>query len=132
MRWLSGSLAAPDMNLERVGSFFGDKHQFPGIDHLRRIAHVEVPVNVRPAGDLAKELAYENYPSAGREKAVADVAGGRTIGFSKEQAGQIPGFRVSPVGVVEEREHIIIIHDMNFEHRDGQGGGVGKANDRLG
>ena len=28
-----------------------------------------------------------------------------------------------PFGVVEEREKIIIVHDMNFEHRDGQGRG---------
>ena len=54
---------------------------------------------------------------------MADVAGGRAIVFPKEQAGQIPGLRVSPIGVVEEREKIRVIHDMTFEHKDGRGGG---------
>ena len=57
------------------------------------------------------------------EKAVADVACGKAIVVPKEQVGQVPGLRVSPVGVVEKRENTRIIHDMTFEHRDGQGGG---------
>ena len=30
--------------------------------------------------------------------------------------------RVSPVEVIEQREKMIIIHQMTFEHRDGHGG----------
>ena len=51
------------------------------------------------------------------------MACGGGIGFPKEQTGQVPGLRVLPVGVVEEREKIRIIHDMTFEHGDEQGGG---------
>ena len=61
---------------------------------------------------------------------MADVAGGRAIFYPKEQAGQVPGLRVSPTGVGEERESITIIHDMTFEHR--ARGGVGECDDRLG
>ena len=91
-------------------AFFGDKHSFPGIDNLKHIARVGVPVDVLSGGDLAKELAYENHSSAETnvgavwDMAVAAVAGGRAIGFPKEQAGQVPRLRVSPVGVVEEGE----------------------------
>ena len=49
------------MDPERVQAFFGDKHQFPGIDNLRHIARVVVPVDVRPGGNLTKELTYENH-----------------------------------------------------------------------
>ena len=86
-------MTAPHMNPERVEAFFGDKHSLPGIDNLKHIACVGVPVDVLPGGDLAKELAYENHSSEGkiveavRDKAVADVAGGRAIVFPKEQAG---------------------------------------------
>ena len=129
VRWLGGPLTAPHMDPERVEAFFGDKHSFPGIEHLKHIARVGVPVDVLPGGDLAKELEYGNHSSANNfgeavwKKAVADVACGRAIVFPKEQADQVPGLRVSPVGVVEEREKIRIIHDMTFEHRDGHGGG---------
>ena len=126
------------MNPEQVEAFFTDMHSFPGINTLKPIALIGVPVDVLPGGDLAKELAYENHSSAENiveavwDKAVVDVAGGRAIGFPEEQAGQVPGLRVSPVGVVEELEKIRIIHDMTFEHRSGQGGGVGKCDERLG
>ena len=85
------------MNPERVQAFFGDKHQFPGIDNVRHIASVGVPVNVQPGEDLTKELAYEKHSSTKKfneavwEKADADVAGGRAIVFPKEQAGQVRG-----------------------------------------
>ena len=92
MRLLGGSLTASHMYPGRVQAFFGDKHQLPGID------------NLRPGGNLTKELIYENNSSAQKfhvavwEKAVADVASGRAIVFPKEQAGQVEGLRVSPVG----------------------------------
>ena len=57
------------------------------------------------------------------EKAVADVLSGRVIVLPKEQAVQVEGSLVSPVGVVEEREKMRIVNDMAFEHRDGNGRG---------
>lgn len=55
-------------------------------------------------------------------KAFADVACGRAIIFPKDVAEQVAGLFVPPVGIVEDRERILIIHDMTFEHGDGQGG----------
>ena len=46
-----------------------------------------------------------------------DIASGRAVVFPKGQAGQVQGLWVSPVGVVEERENILIIHDVIVEHR---------------
>ena len=117
------------MDPERVQASFGDRHPFSGIDNLRHIARVGVPVDVRPGGNLTKEFTYGNHFSAQNfhvavwDKAVADVASDCAIVLPKEQVGQVKGMRVSPVGVVEERENIRIIHDMTFEHRDGRGGG---------
>ena len=51
--------------------------------------------------------------------------------FPKGADGAGSELRVSPVGVVEVREHIIIILDMTFEERDGHGGGVGECVDGL-
>ena len=56
------------------------------------------------------------------EEAVADVVCGRVIGFPKEQAGQVPGLRVSSVAVVDKREKIRNMYDMTSEHRGGHGG----------
>ena len=42
---------------------------------------------------------------------------------------QVPGLRVSPVGVVEKSEKIPIIHDTTFKQSDGHGGEVGKSDD---
>ena len=129
VRCLGESLTAPHMDPEHVQAFFEDLHQFPGIYNLRHIARVGVSVDVRPDGDLTKELTYGNRSSAQKfhvaawEKEVAGVASGRAIVFPKEQAGKVEGWRVSPVRVVEEREKLRIIYDMTFEHRDGSGGG---------
>ena len=101
-------------------------------------------MDVLPGGHLTKELEFENTSSAGKfheevcQKAVAEVACGREIVFPKEHAGQVPGLRVSPAGVVEERENLIrIIHDKNYSRHDvrTQGwvrGRVGECDDRLG
>lgn len=126
VRGLDRSLTAPCIDPERVEALFGNKHNFPGIDHLKHIARIGVPVDVLPGGDLTKELEYGNHPSAidvdetGWEQVVADVAGGRAIGFPKEQAGQVLGLQVSLLGVVEEHENIRIVHDVTFEHSDGE------------
>lgn len=118
------------MDPERLEVFFGGKHSsFPKIDHLKHFARVGVPVDVPPGGNLAKELEYGNSPSAGTideavwENTVADVAGGRAIVFPNGKAEQVPGLRVSPLVIVEERENRTLFHDMTFEHRDGHGGG---------
>ena len=92
------------MNPERVEAFFGDKHRLPKIDQIKHIASVGVPVDVLPGSYLTKELECEKHSSAEKlhldewQNAVADVARGRAIVFLKEQEGQVPGLRVSPVG----------------------------------
>lgn len=56
------------------------------------------------------------------EKAVVDVAGSRAIGFPKEQAGKVPGQRVSPAGVVEAREYIFdAVFVENFRRAEKRG-----------
>ena len=103
------------MDPELVQVFCGDRHQFSEIDNLRHKARVGVPVDVRPGGKLTKKLEYGNHSSAPKrqvavwEKAIADVASGRAIGFPKEQAGQVEGLRVSAIGVVEDWENVKII-----------------------
>ena len=85
-----------------------DEQEFPGIGRLMHITQVGVQVDMRPGGDPTKELAHEtrsssqNFYGAVRESAVANVACGRATALPKEQAGQVPGLRMSPVGVVEE------------------------------
>ena len=54
--------------------------------------------------------------------AVANVACGRATGFSKEQAEQVPGLRVSPVGVVEEGKKVRFVYDLTSGQKDGNGG----------
>ena len=64
VRWLERPLTEPYMDPERVQAFFVDRHQFPGIDNLRHIARAGVPVDVRPGGNITKELIHENNSSA--------------------------------------------------------------------
>lgn len=47
-----------------------------------------------------------------------DVILGRTIVFAVTPAKEVVGLRLSPVGVVEEKEKMQVIHDLTF------GGGV--------
>lgn len=63
VRWLVGSLTALHLNLERVEAFFGDKRRFPGNGNLKYITRVGVPVDVRPGGNLSKELSHGNHLS---------------------------------------------------------------------
>ena len=62
--------------------------------------------------NLARELAYGNNRSAkiyGKEvlaKAMADVALGRAIVLPAGQARDVMVLRISPVGVVEEKEKL--------------------------
>ena len=90
-------LTAPNMDPARVEAFFGDKHSFPGIEMLKQIARVGVPVDVLPGGDLAKELEYGNHSRANNfgvaawEKAVADVACGRAIVFPRSRRSKFRG-----------------------------------------
>ena len=104
---------------------------------MKHIAHVGVPVNILPGGDLTKVLAHENRSGVGKfdeivwEKALADVEGGKAIVFPKQQAGQVPGLRVSPIGIVEEHKKIRYPrHD--FSSTETGNTGVGECGDRLG
>ena len=69
------------------------------------------------------------------EKAVADVACGKAIVVPKEQVGQVPGLRVSPVGIAEEREKTMNYPQHDFRaiaQRRARRGGVGECDDTLG
>ena len=106
-----------------------DKHQFPGIGHCARRG-----ASGRAAGgDLDKGLGSHTDTIQAQRRlttwrgggTLVDVACGQTIVFSKEQAGQVPGLRVPPVKVVQEREKLRLIHFITSEHRNGQGRGGG-------
>ena len=56
------------------------------------------------------------------------MEGGRAICFPEKQAEHVPRLLVSPVGELEEREKIRIIHDVTFEHGNG-GGSVRSTTD---
>ena len=87
---------------------------------LLRALSPGVPVDVHKGGDLHAELLYENHPSSGlhsspiHEKIVSDVIDGRAIVFKRQFAHDIIGFRVSPLGVVEQPK-LRIIHDLTFD-----------------
>eukprot|EP00752_Nemacystus_decipiens_P006649 g5977.t1 len=125
---------------ERVGEFFGGRHGYPEWERLVEIAEVGVPLSsVRSGGDLERELEYGNHRSAAEEepavwdKVLRDVATGKALVFPKRMAGQIPGLRVSPMGVVKEKEgKTREIHDLTVEAGEGRtpqdaaaGGGQG-------
>ena len=82
---------------------------------------------------MGSELAYGNHRSALKHrgevlrKAATDVAMGRTIALPAAQAHEVEAMRISPVGVVEEREKLRVIHGLTFggqaSAREGRGGG---------
>ena len=49
------------------------------------------------------------------KKAATEVAMGKTIVFPVTQTHEIRGLRISPVGVVEEKEKLRVIHDLTFD-----------------
>eukprot|EP00752_Nemacystus_decipiens_P007888 g7048.t1 len=116
------------MDASRVGEFFGGRHGYPEWERLVEIAEVGVPLSsVRSGGDLERELEYGNHRSAAEEepavweKVLRDVATGKALVFPKRMAGQIPGLRVSPMGVVKEKEgKIREIHDLTVEVGEGR------------
>lgn len=52
-------------------------------------------------------------------KVITDVINGRAIVFDKHRAHQIRQLRISPVGLMEEKNRII--HDLSFPHNDWDG-----------
>lgn len=100
------------------------------------MARVEVQVDVGPGGNLERGVRYGNHGNAEKvadetmAEARADVAKGRTIVFHMLRAGDMKGLRVTPVGVVEEKETRLIKHDMTFA--GSKGGGEGSVNDMAG
>ena len=55
-----GPLAAGHMCLDRVETPFGGKYGFQGIEKLKHIAFVRVPIDLRPMGYLTNVFAYGN------------------------------------------------------------------------
>lgn len=127
---LGGVLSAPHMDENRVERFFVEKHRYPEGELLLQMARVGTPLSsVGPGGDLGQELAYGNHCSVDEfekevwEKVVADVGSGKALVFPKRMARDIPGLRVSPMGVVKEKgDKIRQIHDLTVEL--GGGGSV--------
>ena len=125
VRSLGGRLLAPHMDAKKIAGSFGS---FEHVDVLVKIAEVGVPIAVGPGGDLKHELAYGNHPSAQKwhgaiwQKVVEDVEAGRAVLFKRKVAEKIPGLRVSPVGVVEEKEKLRVIHDLTIPVAEATGG----------
>ena len=95
--WVEGVVDDTPYGSGARASVLTGEQQFLGIDNLRHIARVGVPVDVRPGGNLTKELTYENHSSAQkvhvavRGKAVADVASGRAIVSRRNRRGRYQG-----------------------------------------
>lgn len=60
---------------------------------------------------------------AATHKAVGRVASGRAMVFRKSRAKEIGGLRISPMGVVQEKGNMRIIHDLTFRGIQNSGGG---------
>lgn len=114
---------APHMDVDRVQQFFVEKHQYSEGERLVQMARVGTPLSsVGPGGELEQELAYGNHSSVHEfqkevwEKVVVDVAAGKALVVPIEMARDIPGLRVSPLGVVKEKgDKIRHIHDLTIE-----------------
>lgn len=112
---------------------FGERGRFPAMEKLSRITGVRVPVGVNSGGDFAKELAYRNRRSAERfseevwEQVTGGVATGRAIAFSVAQECGIIGLRVSPLGMVQERDKRCLNHDLTFETKPEAPGELGST-----
>ena len=92
-----------------------------------------VPVDVGPGGDLEREMAYGNQSSADKhasevwEKAVGVVKTRTAIVVPARLAGLVRGLRVNPVGLVEEKGKMRVIHDSTFSGNSEQKkGGAGQ------
>ena len=53
------------MDGDRIVDFFCKRHGFPDIERLEHIARVGVPMDVEPAGDLEKDIAYGTHLNVG-------------------------------------------------------------------
>lgn len=118
--FLGGKLLTLHIDGDRIVDLFGKRHGWPDIERLDHIARVEVSVDVDPGGGLEKEVAYGSPSSARkwgeevRGGAVADLVRWRALMFPLEQAEDIRGLRLSPVGVVEGKDNRRIMHNMKF------------------
>ena len=107
---MDGTLRATHMDGDRIHAYFGRRRKAASAEALEKIARDGVPAEVGAGGNLGSELAYGNHRRALKHrgevlrKAATDVAMGRTIAFPAAQAHEVEGLRISPVGVVEERE----------------------------
>ena len=85
---------------------------------------------------MRSELASGNHKSTFKnrgevlKKAATDVATGRIIVFPPTQVHEVKGLQILPVGVVEEKEKLRVIHYFTFggqENAREEGGGAGKV-----
>lgn len=96
---------------------------------LMNVAERGVLVKENTSGGLRQELAHGNHRSARKYEgevlrtAMTNVALSRAMVFKAEEVERTDGLHVSPVGVVEAKEKIRVIHDLTFERpRRGAGG----------
>lgn len=98
------------MDADRIEEVFRRRRAFAEILKLERIARVGVSVDVGPSGTFDQELKYANHSSVrtflsyATETTIGGVVEERARVFPISQARKIQGPRISPVGVVEEKE----------------------------
>ena len=134
VREVGSTLCATHKDGEGIYAYFGRRQKVEIAGVLEEIAQKGVPAEVGAGGNLGNELAYGNHRSAFKhrgevlKKAATDAAMGKTIVFPATQAHEMKELRISPVGVVEEKEKLRVIHNLTFGRqanaREGGGGGT--------
>lgn len=106
---------------ESIKFWFGTVKGFPEADQVAQFAVRGVPVQVEGGAGVTAALRYHNHSSVGPHedrlltKIHEDVVYGRAWVFPRASAGQIPGMRLSPLGVVITSK-LRVIHDLSFLH----------------
>lgn len=109
---------APHVDDERMHAYFGRCHRVGGAEVLERIAREGITTGIQTRGISGKELAYGHHRRATEyraevlTKAKTGVALGRYRVFPVAQAKGMVGLRISPVGMVEGKEKLRVIHDL--------------------
>ena len=114
------ALALVADNRRKHTNLVGTEKGFPQVDQIAQFAEKGVPVRVEGGTNVKAALKYNNHSSVGAHeqrltKIHEDVVYGRAWVFPRDLAGQIPGLRLSPLGVVVTSK-LCVIHDLTFLH----------------